>query len=298
MTTDPTLPVPRSTRVPFADPAKERVFGQIEATIQARYALERPLREAQRRQDAPEVARLQQAMADADLRLRVLHGVRDTLWRAEREYSRQRIVASQAADLRYRRSVDRLDAMRLRSDVRLARAVDRWPPGLREARLESMVLELGDGSPTLRAHVETLCRTHGITLCAAVQSIRRGYAWPNAKRIEVPPVCSPWTYATALHEIGHVLHPCQSSHRPVPSKDRPKKTLCVRCELTVWSYAAQIALIWTAHDCHENLRNALGTYRQYATAAEAIEIDHLSSPAGYREIRLARATRSLEEFRS
>src|SRR5262249_41385169 len=57
--------------------------------------------------------------------------------------------------------------------------------------------------------------------------------------LQLPPVRSAISYATALHEIGHVLGPHQNSRRAM-----------VR-ERWAWQWARSLALVWTpTMECH------------------------------------------------
>ena len=56
-------------------------------------------------------------------------------------------------------------------------------------------------------HVRQLCETNGIELTYGRPSASR---WP--REIWIRPVRSPLSYATALHEIGHILGHYQRSH--------------------------------------------------------------------------------------
>lgn len=55
-------------------------------------------------------------------------------------------------------------------------------------------------------HIAELCATHGISICDRHQ-IRTSGANPQKRTIHIPPVRGHVTYAVALHEIGHILHP-------------------------------------------------------------------------------------------
>jgi len=88
----------------------------------------------------------------------------------------------------------------------------------------------------MRKHIEALAAEHDI----AVYWIRRtGDAFAireadgAANEVQTPPIKSAITYATALHEIGHILGRYQNSRRAV-----------VR-EAWAWRWAQANALAWT-----------------------------------------------------
>jgi hypothetical protein len=55
----------------------------------------------------------------------------------------------------------------------------------------------------MRDHIDALCQANEITC----QFVERSKAWGSLvlREIEVPPIRSSRSYATALHEIGHIL---------------------------------------------------------------------------------------------
>jgi hypothetical protein len=88
-------------------------------------------------------------------------------------------------------------------------------------------------SPTvtqMRIHVATLCSANEIIVNPA--RIGRAYAIYQTQEIFVPPVKSNRTYATALHEIGHILGRHQLS-----------EVVLVR-ERWAWKWAKGNALYW------------------------------------------------------
>jgi hypothetical protein len=79
-----------------------------------------------------------------------------------------------------------------------------------------------------RAHIRRLCETHAIEI---------NYGQPSAsyelREIWIRPVRSDRSYATALHEIGHVL-----------GRHRLSRVMLVR-ERWAWDWARRNALRWT-----------------------------------------------------
>jgi hypothetical protein len=140
-----------------------------------------------------------------------------------------------------------------------------------------------------RRHIADLARLHGIAISWDAAYIN-GYAWSRLKKIECAPIVSAWGYATVLHEIGHVAHPCEPSHTKVKAGE---KTYCVACEVRAWRAASAWALAWT-EEMHCNMREALASYRKFATDAERAVIDAMSSRMGFHSIRQERAKRELE----
>ena len=82
------------------------------------------------------------------------------------------------------------------------------------------------------AHVTTLCESHGVDMRCCQRSTQ-SFALREFAEITIAPVKSAISYATALHEIGHILGPNQGSSCSL-----------VR-ERGAWKWAEQNALIWT-----------------------------------------------------
>jgi hypothetical protein len=145
--------------------------------------------------------------------------------------------------------------------------------------------------PRWRAHVDAEARRLGVTI-AWTATAMNAYAVASRKEIEISPIVSAFSYATARHELGHVARPCQPSHRRVTSDAALKKTVCVRCELAAWCWAQEDAQPgWTAR-MQECLAQSLPTYAEYATKAERQEIEELVSGIGFRRAQLARIRRT------
>jgi hypothetical protein len=141
-----------------------------------------------------------------------------------------------------------------------------------------------------RAHVDALARELQATVAYDATAGTNAYAWYTSKRVETQPILSPESYAIALHELGHIAHACEKSHRRVPVPDDPlNKTVCVRCELNAWRFAMARALDWTRR-MHDEMSVALPTYRKYATAGERADVDSFTSAVGFRRIQLQRLT--------
>ena len=102
----------------------------------------------------------------------------------------------------------------------------------------------------MRAHIEQLAaarsivlRTRWVKRTAKAYSIRERDG--AADEVQTPPIRSALTYATALHEIGHILGRYQTQrHRRLTQ------------EFWAWKWARQNALIWTPameRFCRESL---------------------------------------------
>lgn len=75
-----------------------------------------------------------------------------------------------------------------------------------------------------------LCRHHGITI--RWRAYAAGRAHRKARRITIGRVKGQKSYAIALHEIGHILGPRQTSHR-------------LEKEVGAWEWAKAHAMAWT-----------------------------------------------------
>lgn len=84
----------------------------------------------------------------------------------------------------------------------------------------------------MRQHILRLCeaREYHVTCCARP---RQSYALREAEEIQIAPIKSALSYATALHEVGHLEGRHQNSKR-----------VMVR-ERWAWQWARANALVWT-----------------------------------------------------
>ena len=81
-------------------------------------------------------------------------------------------------------------------------------------------------------------------------------AWRRRRCIKIQRIKCPWTYAIALHEIGHIIGPHQNALR-----------FC--SEVGAWIYARQAALQWSRmmmRICHECLDSYAARYSQIQSA--------------------------------
>jgi hypothetical protein len=103
----------------------------------------------------------------------------------------------------------------------------------------------------LRRHVVDLCDKHGVTVYAWCRRLSQCHALTYRDEISIVPVASRITYATALHEIGHL----RGRHQ------RSSSTL-VR-ERWAWEWARANALIWTPA-MENSARKAMKWYALHA----------------------------------
>lgn len=144
-----------------------------------------------------------------------------------------------------------------------------------------------------RRHVAEVESSHGILGIVAPTNGLNGYSWSKMKRAEYGPINSAFDYATWGHEVpGHVLHPCEPSHRRVTTDAKLKRSVCVACELIAWRAAIEAARPTWTRRMHDQLAVSLPTYREYATPAEQREIDLLVSDLGFRQTQLERIRRA------
>ncbi|MBA3884577.1 MAG: hypothetical protein H0X67_02455 [Acidobacteria bacterium] len=183
-----------------------------------------------------------------------------------------------------------LDRMRLRMalrqwDTRSAVAALREQDRVHEADTPRVA--------TMRQHVERLLLAHAITFLARTddRGLLNSYARPWRREIESLDVRASGDYASVLHEIGHVLHPCGPAHRRVSTGH---ETVCLPCELSAWRWALAGAIIWD-RGAHAQLVMGLRSYRPYASPSEARDIDALIGEPTYRAVVHRLAVGQLEQ---
>ena len=91
----------------------------------------------------------------------------------------------------------------------------------------------------MRAHIERLVAAHRIRFSTHwVKRTDKAYSLREADgaadEVQTPPIRSALTYATALHEIGHIRGHCQTQQHRLLTR-----------EFWAWEWARQNALIWT-----------------------------------------------------
>jgi hypothetical protein len=82
----------------------------------------------------------------------------------------------------------------------------------------------------MRRHVERICKVNGIEINCA-RRVASADGW--LREVWIRPIRSPCAYATALHEIGHIL-----------GRYQMKRSVMVR-ERWAWQWARRNALQWT-----------------------------------------------------
>ena len=103
----------------------------------------------------------------------------------------------------------------------------------------------------MHRHVLDLCDKHGITIYAWCRRMSQCHALTDRDEIRIVPIESETSYASALHEIGHL----RGRHQ------RSRSTL-VR-ERWAWEWARANALIWTP-SMEDSARKAVMWYAQHA----------------------------------
>jgi hypothetical protein len=109
--------------------------------------------------------------------------------------------------------------------------------------------DMGMGSVSiedLRQHVRAICERRDISVYRCKRG-RQAMALSEAEEITIPPIRSVLSYATAMHEIGHILGRHQTSRR-----------VMVR-ERWAWNWARANALVWTPA-MERQARNGLARY--------------------------------------
>jgi hypothetical protein len=95
--------------------------------------------------------------------------------------------------------------------------------------------------------------------------------------LELWPIRTERSAAVAWHEEAHAQAPCRKQQPPhVRVKD-----VCVRCEISAWGLAAQIAMPEFTTEMHNEMAHCIRTYQQYGTPAEQREIDAMCKPAWF-----------------
>lgn len=133
---------------------------------------------------------------------------------------------------------------------------------------------------TLWGWVLTTCRRERIQISFnQLPQMRNGSAYAGGVReIYTSPVQSLETAAVAGHEIGHVVDP-PNLNAPY-TFSAPDVLVSVDGELRAWRWAMRHAPVWE-RAMHDQMVTSLASYRSYATADEAREIDALSGSLSF-----------------
>jgi hypothetical protein len=85
----------------------------------------------------------------------------------------------------------------------------------------------------LWSHIESLAEQHGIKIdTSRIDRPVDAFAVPWCRAVCIPPLRSGTGYATALHELGHLLAPNQNLSE-------------LECERAAWQWARDNAKWWT-----------------------------------------------------
>ena len=112
---------------------------------------------------------------------------------------------------------------------------------------------------SLHAHIEQLCRDHGILWFRDSARPTQNWAVREFEEIRTAPIRSLTSYAAAMHEIGHVLGSHQAS-----------RYVLVR-ETWAWRWARTHALTWTSA-MEMQRQSSLAWYAQRAANLDALRI--------------------------
>jgi len=163
--------------------------------------------------------------------------------------------------------------------------LERWH---RERREADASLNPAHVIERCRQHITDLCRKHSITVTFD-NDLMRGKAFRLRRAMSVPPIRSRWTYATALHELGHLMMPCEASHRRVT---RHGHTACGECEVQAWQWAKANSVVGWSAEMQSNLEDALPSYLRHAQGDAAWQIHAMANtPLARRKAQLERAKR-------
>jgi hypothetical protein len=108
----------------------------------------------------------------------------------------------------------------------------------------------------MRRHVAQVCSRHDLVVRWVSRPLK-AHSFRKLEEIWIVPIRSSLSYATALHEIGHVLGSHQGS-----------KSVVIR-ERWAWEWARKNAIIWT--DAME--RHARECIRWYREPGHAVVYD-------------------------
>jgi hypothetical protein len=112
---------------------------------------------------------------------------------------------------------------------------------------ESMLKYLDAKTKKYVLHIAELCREYGIDLECKEGG---GSAWWGTRKVCVPPPSSAVKYATALHEVGHIVGGMQKGRK-------------LEKETGAWLWARENAIEWS-DDMERRMHYALGTYFAWA----------------------------------
>jgi hypothetical protein len=129
-----------------------------------------------------------------------------------------------------------------------------------EARLPRVFRQAGKrlrrrGVELMEAHVEELCREHGIELVGA-SSRGRAIRWRGGKlEISIPPIRGQVSYFIALHEIGHLVGRGRSAPR-------------LESEANAWLWALDHSVVEPTPATLRSISKRLGGYLDWARSRQ------------------------------
>jgi hypothetical protein len=116
------------------------------------------------------------------------------------------------------------------------------------------------------------------------------YFLPGDGSIELWPIRRQRSAAVAWHEEAHAQAPCRTQQ---PAHVRVKNVGCVRCEISAWDLAAQIALPEFTPDMHDEMKMCIRTYKKHGTPDEQREIDRMCTPEWFKNAQRKRRRREV-----
>lgn len=119
--------------------------------------------------------------------------------------------------------------------------------------------------PELVIHVSSLCAEHSITVEERVSS--GGRAYKKDRIILVKPVRSMITYFTALHEIGHIVHPLGCG-----------RGLRLEQEYHAWDWAIEQALVDPNEAVKKMIHRCLSSYIRKAQRSVRMKLPTTEHP--------------------
>ncbi|MEI8374616.1 MAG: helix-turn-helix domain-containing protein [Planctomycetota bacterium] len=137
---------------------------------------------------------------------------------------------------------------------------------------DDILARLGERQGKYVVHIADLCREHDIDV---KHRTRGGIAFRAHRYIKIPPIKSEITYATALHEIGHIIGNMQDGDR-------------LEHEVGAWEWAKDNAIAWSER-MEKDMRKCLNTYVREARhtgrsdVQRGLQLSEMLVAEGFRE---------------
>ncbi len=192
-------------------------------------------------------------------------------------------IQEEARKLRRQREALSISLEKARLHAARAQAIlngQRVPPAVTMARVRLETLEAGGDLDPLAYRYRKFCsdlfQRLRLDVSFAVQpGAKQGYAWAALRRIEIEEIHDIDAFLATLHEVAHITVRCEPP-RHHPTNAGLDRKVCVRCELDAWRQAVE----WIVasgefsfrREMHGVLSESLGTYTQFATPDERVEI--------------------------